>query len=119
MTTNVGWSGALVPGTPTAPVAMAPADPALVQRFNEAMAPQSAQASAPAPASEDLSGLPQATDSQLARLSRTQLERLQAKHGDNEAQWRAEAKVLLDLTEKPIQQAILKEIKKYLRKDED
>ena len=123
MTTNVGWNGLTILAASPAYAAAAPqpADPALVQRFNDAMAPQSAQAPAAAPsaASEDLSGFPQATDSQLARLPRAQLERLQAKWGDNDTSLRAEAKVVRDLIEKPIQQAIMKEIKKSFRRDDD
>jgi len=121
MTTNVGWNGVALPGSVPVSLAQASADPALVQRFNDAMAPQSAQApvQAPAGASEDLSGFPQATDSQLARLPRAQLERLQAKWGDNDTHLRVEAKVVLDLIEKPIQQAIMKEIKKGFRRGDD
>lgn len=120
MTTNVGWNGLVVPGSVTAPLAPAPADPALVQRFNEAMQPQSAQApTAQTPATEDLSGFPQATDRELARLPRGQLERLQARWGDNDTNLRVEAKVLLDIVEKPIQQAIMKEIKKSFRRNDD
>lgn len=121
MTTNVGWNGMVVPGSAAAPLSLAPADPALVQRFNEAMTPQSSPASAQAAsdAGDDLSGLPQATDSQLARLPRGQLERLQAKWGDNDISLRVEAKVVLDLIEKPIQQAIMKEIRKSFRRGDD
>jgi hypothetical protein len=121
MTTNVGWNGLTIPGASPASAVAAPlpADPALVQRFNKAMAPQPAPAQLPAGAGEDLSGFAQATDSQLARLPRGQLERLQAKWGDNDTQLRVEAKVVLDLVEKPIQQAIMKEIKKGFRRGDD
>ncbi len=123
MTTSVGWNGLTIPAaSPASTVALPlPADPALVQRFNEAMAPQSSQAPAQAPsgAGDDLSGLPQATDSQLARLPHAQLERLQAKWGDNDISLRVEAKVVLDLMEKPIQQAIMKEISKSFRRADD
>jgi hypothetical protein len=123
MTTNVGWNGLTIPAASLASTVAVtlPADPALVQRFNEAMAPQSAQAPAPSPAgaSEDLSGFPQATDAQLARLPRAQLQRLQAKWGDNDTQLRVEAKVMLDLMEKPMLQAVMKEIKKSFRRGDD
>lgn len=122
MATNVGWNGLTIPAVSLGSTAAgpAPADPALVQRFNEAMAPQSAApAQSPSGASEDLSGFAQATDSQLARMPRGQLERLQAKWGDNNTQLRVEAKVVLDLVEKPIQQAIMKEIKKGFRRGDD
>lgn len=123
MTNNVGWSGLTIPAAslPSSAAAPLPADPALVQRFNEAMAPQSAQAPAQAPSgtSEDLSGFPQATDNQLARLPRGQLERLQAKWGDNDVSLRVEGKIILDLIEKPIQQTIMKEIRKGFRRGDD
>jgi hypothetical protein len=122
MTTNVGWNGSTIPAASPAFTVAAPqpVDPALVQRFNEAMAPQpAAPAQSPSGASEDLSGFAQATDSQLARLPRGQLERLQARWGDNDTQLRVEAKVVLDLVEKPIQQAIMKEIKKGFRRGDD
>ena len=123
MTTNVGWNGLTIPAASLGSTAAAPApvDPALVQRFNEAMAPQASQAPAQAPsaAGVDLSGLPQATDAQLARLPRAQRERLQAKWGDNDASLRVEAKVVLELIEKPLQQAIMKEIRKGFRRRDD
>ena len=123
MTTNVGWNGLTIPAASLGATAAVPlpVDPALVQRFNDAMAPRSAQvpAQAPAGAAEDLSGFSQATVSQLARLPRGQLERLQAKWGDNDTQLRVEAKVVLDLMEKPIQQSIMQEIKKSFRRGDD
>ena len=116
MTTNVGWNGLVVPGSVTAPLAPAPADPALVQRFNEAMAPQAVASTSAdaAPVDRTL-----ATDRQLARLPPGQLERLQAQWGDNDKGLRQHAKVMLDLIEKPIQQSIMKAIRKSFSKDDD
>jgi hypothetical protein len=121
MTTNVGWNGVLSPGTVASNPAPAPADPALVQRFNEAMAPQSVASTPTAPSSADASPVDPtlATDRQLARLPPGQLVRLQAQWGDDDTGLRQHAKVMLDLIEKPIQQSIMKAIRKSFSKDDD
>ncbi len=115
MTTNVGWNGIIMPVTSTASAVPAPADPALVQRFNEAMAPQAAASTVTeAPIDRTL-----ATDRQLARLPPGQLARLQAQWGDDDTGLRQHAKVMLDLIEKPIQQNIMKAIKKSFSTNDD
>ena len=43
MTTNVAFNAMPLPGMAAAPAPLTPADPALVDRFNQAMAPQSVQ----------------------------------------------------------------------------
>lgn len=109
MTTNVGWNGVMVPGTAGgSAVTPAPADPALVQRFNEAMSPQSV------PVDPTL-----ATDAQLNRLPPYQLAQLQARYGDDIQGLRRHGKIMLDLIEKPIQQAIMKEIRKGFSRRDD
>lgn len=113
MTMNVGWNGVVVPGTAVgSAVAPTPADPALVQRFNEAMAPQSATQSAPADPAL-------ATDAQLNRLPPYQLAQLQARYGDDIEGLRRHGKVMLDLIEKPIQQSIMKQIRKGFNHKDD
>ncbi len=121
MTIEAGWSGSVSPGLVTAQAPKAAPDPLQVQRFNEAMVPQAqpVQSAGAIQPVEDLYGLPRATDSQLARLPRAQLERLQARWGSNDDALRVEAKVTLDLIEKPIQQAILKEIRKGFGRRDD
>ena len=116
MTTNVSWNGVLLPGSGAPNPAPAPADPAQVQRFNEAMAPLSA-ASVSADAAPPDRTL--ATDRQLARLPPGQLERLQAQWGDDDKSLRQHAKVMLDLIEKPIERSIMKAIKKSFERNDD
>lgn len=118
---NVGFNGVSLPGIAPAPAPLAPADPALVDRFNQAMAPQSASAgTADQPATNpDLSGMRQATDAQLARLPRGLLDRIKARYGDDETSLRVAARVALDLIEKPVQQAIMKQIRKGFEHRDD
>ncbi len=121
MTTNVAFNAMPLPGMAAAPAPLTPADPALVDRFNQAMAPQSVQAATgePPAATPDLSRFPQATDAQLNRLPAGQLERMRVRYGSDETALRVAGKVALDLIEKPIQQTIMKQIRKGFERRDD
>lgn len=116
MTTSIGWNGVVVPGAAAATAVTGPADPVLVQRFNEAMVPQSvvSRSADAAPVDRTL-----ATDRELARLPRSLLEQLQVRWAQDDTSLRQHAKVMLDLIEKPIERNIMKAIQKSFRRDDD
>mgnify|MGYP006915220289 FL=1 len=73
----------------------------------------------PPAATPDLSRFPQATDAQLNRLPAGQLERMRVRYGSDETALRVAGKVALDLIEKPIQQTIMKQIRKGFERRDD
>lgn len=100
--TVVGLAGVNIPGAPVAPATLPPADTQLVQRFDDAMGQPP---------------LKLATDDEIRRLSVKDADRLRVQHGSDDTAFRRDAKIILDIQRKIIEDGILRGVKQAFDMD--